>query len=191
MGSPGNPAVGATPGRQRRYELAPEGTSEVVFWIADEVVFALLLAIVAFVFNHLMVRSGARLAFENEVARQRVVHISEVWSSLYESEVVARKLLRSAREVAGDQDGYATELKKLLIPLQRESEQKARCAQQIIDANRFWLGKTLYKRMRAFQNAQMQMIAALGSANPPAFRASEIKLEKARMSVIDFIDNPP
>ena len=98
--------------------MAPEGTSDVVFWIADEVVIALLVALVAFVFNHLMVRSGARLAFENEIARQRVVHIGEVWSSLYESEVVARKLLRSARDVAGDQGGYATELRKLLIPLQ-------------------------------------------------------------------------
>ncbi len=170
--------------------MAPEGTSDLVFWIADEVVLALLLAIVAFVLNHLLVRPGARLAFENEIARQRVVHISEVWSSLYESEVVARKLLRSAREVAGDPGGYATELRRLLIPLQKESEQKARCAQQTIDANRFWLGNTLYSRMRAFQNAQMQMIAALGSANPPAFRASEARLEKARKSVIDFIDNP-
>lgn len=171
--------------------MAPEGTRDVVFWMADEVVLALLLTMVAVVLNHLMVRSGARSAFENEIARQRVVHISEVWSSLYESEVVARKLLKSAREVAGDQGGYATELRKLLIPLQKESEHKARCAQQMIDANRFWLGRTLYYRMRAFQNAQMQMIAALGSANPPAFRASEARLEKARMSVIDFIDNPP
>ncbi len=170
--------------------MAPEGTSEIVFWIADEVVFGLLLAIVAFVFNHLMVRSGAKLAFENEIARQRVIHISEVWSSVYESEVVARKLLRSAREVAGDQGGYATELRKLLIPLQKESEQKARCARQAVDANRFWLGKTLYNRMQTFQTAQMQMIAALGSANPSAFRASEVKLERARMSVINFIENP-
>lgn len=170
--------------------MAPEGTREVVFWIADKVVIALLLAIVAFVFHHLIARSGARLAFENEIARQRVVHISEVWSSLYESEIVARKLLRSAREMAGDQGDYASELKRLLIPLQKESEQKTRCAQQVIDANRFWLGKTLYNRMWALQNAQMQMIAALGSANPPAFRASEVKLEKARMSIINFIDNP-
>lgn len=170
--------------------MAPEGTREIVFWMADEVVVALLLAIVAFVFRYLTVRAGAKLAFDNEIARQRVIHISEVWSSLYESEVVAQKLLRSAREMEGDQGGYATELRKLLIPLQKESEQKVRCARQVIDANRFWLGKTLYNRMRAFQSAQMQMIAALGSANPPAFRASEVKLEKARMSVIDFIDNP-
>ena len=171
--------------------MAPEGASEIVFWLADEVVIALLLAIVALVFNHRMVRAGAKSAFEKEIARQRVIHISEVWSSLYESEVVARKLIRSARELVGDEGGYAMELRRLLIPLQKESEQKARCAQQIIDANRFWLGRTLYNRMRAFQNAQMQMIEALGSANPPAFRASEVKLERARMSVVDFIDNPP
>ena len=189
--TPASDGVAPHPGPAKEVLLAPEGTRDVVFWMADEVVLALLLTMVAVVLNHLMVRSGARSAFENEIARQRVVHISEVWSSLYESEVVARKLLKSAREVAGDQGGYATELRKLLIPLQKESEHKARCAQQMIDANRFWLGRTLYYRMRAFQNAQMQMIAALGSANPPAFRASEARLEKARMSVIDFIDNPP
>ena len=170
--------------------MAPESTREVVFWIADEVVIALLLAIVAFVFNHLMVRSRAKLAFGNELARQRVIHIGEVWSSLYESEAAARKLLRSARDVVVDQGDYAAELKKLLVPLQSESERKARCAQQTIEANRFWLGPTLYNRMRVCRNAQVQLIAALGSANPPAVRASEAKLEKTRMSVMSFIDSP-
>ena len=169
--------------------MAPEGTREVLFWIADKVVIALLLAIVTFVFNHLLVRSRAKLAFGNEIAKQRVIQIGEVWSNLYESEAAARELLRSAGEIIVDQGGNATELKKL-IPLENESKQKARRAQQIAEANRFWLGETLYDRMRAFHNSQMQMIAAFGSANPPAFQASEVKLEQARMSVISFIDNP-
>ena len=169
--------------------MAPEGTREIVFWIADKVVIALLLAIATFVFNHLLVRSKAKLAFGNEVAKQRVIQIGKVWSSLYESEAAARELLRSASETIAAHGGDAAELKKL-IPLENESKQKAKRAQQIAEANRFWLGETLYDRTRAFHNAQMQMIAAVGSVNPPAIQASEVKLEKARMSVINFIDNP-
>ena len=68
-----------------------------------------------------------KLAFGNELARQRVIHIGEVWSSLYESEAAARKLLRSARDVVGDQGDYAAELEKLLVPLQSESERNQVC----------------------------------------------------------------
>ncbi|MYH30359.1 MAG: TonB-dependent receptor [Acidobacteria bacterium] len=44
-------------------DMAPEGTREIVFWIADKAVIALSLATVAFVCNHLHVRSRAKMAF--------------------------------------------------------------------------------------------------------------------------------
>jgi len=168
--------------------MAPEGPREVVFWIADKIVIALLLVIVAFVFNYLLERSRARLAFENEIAKQRVVRISEVWSSLYESEAATRELLREASRVI--EQGADSTAVRTLMPLEEDSRRKAGLAQQMADANRFWLGETLYKSMQTFHSAQMQMIQAFGDADLNALQQSEKRLNEARMSVVSFVENP-
>ena len=180
----------ATTGGERKAKarMAPQGTYELLFWIADKVVIALLLVVITFLFNHLLERSRARLAFGNEIAKQRVVRIGEVWSGFYESEAATRELLRAASSVI-ENGGDVTALKKLM-PLEDESRRKAALAQQMADANRFWLGETLYERMRTFHDAQRQMIKAFGSADRRTYEESEVRLNETKMSVVSFVENP-
>ena len=60
-----------------------------LFLAADKVVIALLLALAAFIFDGILEKRKAGLAFKNEIAKQRVIHISETWSVLYQFEAAS------------------------------------------------------------------------------------------------------
>ena len=158
------------------------------FWILNEVVIAVLLALVGFLFSWLLERSKSRLAFRNEIAKQRVVRIGEVWSALEKSEAAISKLLVEASKVI-EQGSDSTALRKLK-PLQNESMEKADRAKEIADANRFWLGEMFFERARTFNNAQMEMMDAFIGGDSRTVTQCDVRRNEARMSVVSFIDNP-
>lgn len=160
------------------------------FFLLDKVVFALLLVLAGVIAKYVLERVRTRLALKSELAKQRVVHIGEVWSRLYESEAATRELLRAASRVI-DEHGNDEAALRNLLPLQEESRTRAGVAQQMADANRFWLGETLYNSMRSFHNVQMQLIPDFTNHNQAAaLEQSEARLNEARMSIVNFIENP-
>ena len=129
--------------------MTPENTHALLFWIVDRVFIGLLLLGVAYAFNRLLERSKARLAFGNEMAKQRVTRIGEVWSALNELEASNEQLLRKVSLVTlkrGTDRAALTEL----MPLQDASNKKAELVRQIAGANRFWLGETLYEKIQSY-----------------------------------------
>ena len=169
--------------------MAFENTNQVFFWLADKLLIAVLLLLVAFVFNFFLERSKARLAFKNEIAKLRVAHIGEVWSALNESEAASQELLRELSAAILRHGNDADALKRLL-PLQDKSKEKVARLQRIADANRFWLGETPYKDIRSFHNIQMDQLEAFGSGDLSAYKEGEEQLNEARRSIISFIENP-
>ena len=167
-----------------------------LFLAADKVVIALLLALAAFIFDGILEKRKAGLAFKNEIAKQRVIHISETWSVLYQFEAASEKLLREVSEViirhGNDRDAKITALRKL-APLEKESRKKGIEVQNFSDANRFWLGETLYARIRTYHHLLMEKVNAFAKADSNSLnklKSSQEKIDEARKSILDYVENP-
>lgn len=167
-----------------------------LFLITDKVVIALLLALAGFIFNGILEKQKAKLAFKNEIAKQRVIHISEAWSVLYQFEAASDKLLQGVSRViithGGNIEARNTDLRKL-GPLEQESRNKGIEVQNFSDANRFWLGETLYGRIRTYHNLLMEKIEAFAQADFNSLsklKNSQGEIDAARKSILDYVANP-
>ena len=162
-------------------------------FLIDKVVIALLLLAVSFGFNYHLEKSKANSAFRNELEKQRVVRIGKTWTAVYESEGVSDQLMRELAEVIlkypHDAETRNEQLRKL-SPLQQESMEKANFVRKTAYSNRFWLGKTEYAKVLKFYNCQMDRLTAFGKGDLTTFKKLKRKLDAAKMSISDYLDNP-
>ena len=159
-------------------------------FVKDKVVIALLLLAVGFVFNYLLEKSKAKLALRNEAEKQRVVHIGETWKAMYESEAASESLKRELAAAVNQNALGDPKTRQNLSNLEQQSMEKADIVKNTAESNRFWLGDTVYAKVLKFHNIQMEMLKAFGKGDYTTYKKLETKLDAARMSISDYIDNP-
>ena len=124
---------------------------------------------------------------ENEIAKQRVAHISEVWSVLYASEMATTDLLG---QIAALRAPNAPAALTNLLPVQQKSRKMADRVRASAEVNRFWLGEDLYNGVRSYYNIQMEMMKAFEKNDSDRFQRLEEERQTMRVSFLDFVRNP-
>lgn len=158
--------------------------------ILDRFLLAGLLLFCGFVLNGWLEKSKARLAFANEMAKQRVVYVAEAWTAISEAESSIQEVFHAALPILTTEPRDEVGLTELVGPLQRDSEKKVARAIGVIQANRFWLGEALYNRFRRFNNLLVDQARAFEGANAEELGRLLTKTDEARMSILGFIEKP-
>ena len=158
--------------------------------ILDRFLLGGILLFCGFVLNGWLEKSKARLAFANEMAKQRVAYVAAAWTAISEAESSIEVVFHAALPLLTKDPRDEVGLTKLVGPLQRESEKKVARAIGIIQANRFWLGEDLYDRLRGFDNLLVDQVRAFEGANAEELGRLRTKTDEARMSILGFIGEP-
>ena len=171
---------------------------DIVNGLLDKAGWAILLLVVGYVLNGFLEKSKARLAFKNEIAKQRVVYIGEVWSKFYKAEAASNEIFRRLDEIDAthphDLEARRNAYEGKLASLEQQSRESWDAAQESADANRFWLGEALYAKFRAYHNDLMdlmvQRVEARVSGDSERLKKFESKINDAKQSITNYIENP-
>lgn len=134
---------------------------DVTLLVLDKVVFGLLIVVAAFLLNRILDQHRAQITFEAEFAKARADRVAGILSlearrdsvilRLTAAELRAVQALRAQDEA--HQSGSQKELEAATQALARSATQISRAQavlnglpriQPVLDANRFWLGRSLY-----------------------------------------------
>jgi len=159
--------------------------------IVDKAVIGLMVAAVAFVFSKALEKVKSDRALANELAKQRVAKIAEVWEALdkYEADTVYWSRVTRNR-VRGREGEDVERALKASMPKLIELNKHAGNVRDLIDRNRFWLTENLYERFGLHCSHILNHLALLVD-RPSSQRELEdqliSQLSVSRQSIADYL----
>jgi hypothetical protein len=168
---------------------------KLILTVVDKALIGAALVVAGFMLNRTLERFKSRLALTNDFAKQRVVKIAEIWTSLYTLEEDLRlhsaHVAMSVFRLKPDEDvSVATaQYTEKSIDL----EIKAKAMKASIAQNRFWLGDELSSRFDRYQ--QILLGHAHVTLNQPRELRADVvgyglpmeELQMLRRSVLDYM----
>jgi hypothetical protein len=167
-------------------------TFEQQLWLTliDKLAIGLLIAIAVFILNRILEKYRGAQAFQNEIAKQRVSKISEVWSQLYTFDSIASQIIYDSSELhelyVKDPAKLELELAKNISPLEKKASETAEAVHDIADRNRFWLGEELYQRFRSYHKNLCQSRIAFESKDIQTLQRLKTEREQMKQDVLHY-----
>ena len=158
-------------------------TSSWHYWI-DKAVVASVTIFVAFVAKRFIEGVKSKLAFKDEMERQRVARMGDTWSAIYEFEAAADDLLR-AHATQVKESPMAIDKSKL-EPLEARSEQLSEVARATVDRNWYWLGEPSYERFMNYHNLVIDRVHCYFQEDLDGMKSVDQQLLAARRSLHDY-----
>ena len=137
----------------------------------------LLLPCIGYVARILYEKIKFRFALQNEFAKQRLVHVAEVWKAVYRWDFVVESLCREFVQDEPDQEKIHT--------LTINSENLMEKAMNIVEDNRFWLSRDYYTIID-FQNANVERIEAIYNNDLMGLKKASKKHKNSMQSLKDY-----
>ena len=171
------------------------------FYFLDKVAIVLLLLAAGLMSKYVLERTKTNLAFKNEMAKQRVAYIGQVWSACNELEAKSAQFVRDEvgrrvnppRDLQRGADDTLSTTNEMLKQLE--------IVRTLAISTRFWLGEALYAHFCAFHQLNIDRLkyfrTCLEARTEPEARAAITKLQdvdaglqRARQSVERYVKNP-
>jgi hypothetical protein len=165
-------------------------TFEQQIWLTlvDKFAIGLLIAIVVFFLNRFLENYRSNQAFQNEIAKQRVSNIAEVWAQLYTFDSLVSQVIYNSSKLHERYDKdpvkLQSRLSKEVEPLDKKAGETADAVNDLADRNRFWLGEDLYQRFRAYHSNLCQSHAAFESKDIQALQRLKSERESMKQDVL-------
>jgi hypothetical protein len=158
--------------------------------LIDKLAIGLLIAIAVFGLNRILEKYRSAQAFQNEIAKQRVSRISEVWSQLYSFESLVSQIIYYSSNLHElydkDPAKLEYELSKDIAPLDKKAAETADAVRDVADRNRFWLGEDLYQRFRAYHTNLFQSHKAFESRDVQTLQRLKSEREQMKQDVLHY-----
>ena len=132
-------------------------------YLVDKVAIAILLLIVGMAVTLFLQRDQARVAYNNELEKQRVLNLSEVWTALYEFKSRSDELLEEASEAVRSEQLEASEDR--LRELETRSRESAERLKDLAGKYQFWLSDSEYSDVRELNNLLMERMGAFANGD--------------------------
>ena len=162
--------------------------------LVDKLAIGLLLALAGFLFSKILERFKTRQAFQNEIAKQRVSKISEVWAAIYSWEALVSQIVydTSDLQIRYKQDPANLEaaLESEIEPLHDKANQRSQVIHELAEVNRFWLGEDLYQRFRHYSNNLIDYLNAFFDKDLRKVQELKSQREKMKQDVFHFFTTP-
>jgi len=173
--------------------IDPAFWEKVVLMLLEKLGVGLVVLVAVIAGQWIIERYKARRAVWTEISKERVKHIAEDWHEMNKWDGIVGQLfvkLQNILDPAGQNSGslvfgqpelsetitflskmdlakisssLTEQCKRELTPLIRESEKQGAVVNHTLQANRFWLGKDLYKHCRDFQKTLHDICVSFGA----------------------------
>jgi hypothetical protein len=167
-------------------------TFEQQLWLAiiDKLAIGLLIVIAIFFLNRILEKYRSAQAYQNEIAKQRVTRISEVWSQLYSFESIVSQIIYYSSKLHESYDKDPAkleyELSKDIAPLEKKAAETADAVHDLADKNRFWIGEDLYQQFQAYHSNIFQSHKAFESKDIQTLQRLKYEREQMKQDVLHY-----
>jgi hypothetical protein len=182
---------------------------DVTLLVLDKVVFGLLIVVAAFLLNRILDQHRAKITFEAEFAKERAGRVAGLLSlearrdniilRLTAAELGAVDYLRQQDEALNarrqkDLEVASRGLAQSVVLINNAQDVLGRLPkiQPVLDANRFWLGRTLYQRIAQHvaleQRVEKRVPVIITSADPHKLKADIDAIQQLREEAENPID---
>jgi hypothetical protein len=118
---------------------------QLIITVVDKAIIGLIIIVAVFLFNKKLEQFKSRQVLTQEIAKQRIVKITQIWESIYKWETEVVDYTRFALFQIKANNDNTLALEPNLPTLISLVDTRAKEVRKVIESNRFWLDRKLYE----------------------------------------------